>query len=55
MRELASLTFLPPHIDAIHAKPEVLDVPTPAIDSLQDLFRRLNTPQSMGGALHSPS
>jgi hypothetical protein len=37
---LASLTYLQPHIDAIHAKAEVLDVPTPVIDSLQDLFRR---------------
>ena len=37
---LASLSYLQPHIDAIHAKAEVLDVPTPVIDALQDLFRR---------------
>lgn len=46
LQALASLTYLQPHIDAIHAKAEVLDVPTPIIDALQDLFRRLNTPRS---------
>ena len=37
---LASLTYLQPHLDAIIAKAEALDVPTPVIDALQDLFQR---------------
>jgi ubiquitin carboxyl-terminal hydrolase 1 len=32
--------YLQPHIDAINAKAEALDVPTPVIDGLKDLFRR---------------
>ncbi|KAG6852127.1 hypothetical protein C0991_002867 [Blastosporella zonata] len=43
---LASLSYLQPHIDAIHNKAEDLDVPTPVIDALQDLLRRLNKPKS---------
>ncbi|KAJ2912889.1 hypothetical protein MD484_g7535, partial [Candolleomyces efflorescens] len=43
---LASLSYLQPHIDAIHAKAEALDVPTPVVDALKDLFRDLNTPRS---------
>ena len=35
---LASLTYLQPQIDAIHAKAEYLDVPTPIIDALHELF-----------------
>lgn len=35
---MASLSYLQPHIDAVHAKAEALDVPTPVIDALQDLF-----------------
>ena len=35
---LASLTYLQPQIDAIHAKAEALDVPTPVIDALHELF-----------------
>jgi len=35
---LASLTYLQPQIVAIHAKAESLDVPTPVIDALHDLF-----------------
>jgi ubiquitin carboxyl-terminal hydrolase 1 len=35
---LASLTYLQPQIDAIHAKAVSLDVPTPVIDALQELF-----------------
>ncbi|KAF9448963.1 cysteine proteinase [Macrolepiota fuliginosa MF-IS2] len=46
LQALASLTYLQPHIDAINAKAEVLDVPTPVIDALKDLFRRLNKPHS---------
>ena len=37
---MASLSYLQPHINAIHAKAEALDVPTPVIDALQELFRR---------------
>ncbi|KXN81728.1 Ubiquitin carboxyl-terminal hydrolase 16 [Leucoagaricus sp. SymC.cos] len=44
LQALASLTYLQPHIDAINAKAEALDVPTPVIDALQELFRRLNKP-----------
>ncbi|PFH50170.1 hypothetical protein AMATHDRAFT_61662 [Amanita thiersii Skay4041] len=46
LQALASLSYLQPHIDAIHDKAEVLDVPTPIIDTLQELFRKLNTPRS---------
>ncbi|KAF8621911.1 hypothetical protein AX15_007406 [Amanita polypyramis BW_CC] len=46
LQALASLSYLQPHIDAIHEKAELLDVPTPVIDTLQHLFRRLNTPRS---------
>jgi ubiquitin carboxyl-terminal hydrolase 1 len=35
---LASLSYLQPHIDAIHAKAEALDVPTPVIDAFQELL-----------------
>ncbi|KAF8166700.1 hypothetical protein BJ912DRAFT_234154 [Pholiota molesta] len=46
LQALASLSYLQPHIDAVHAKAEALDVPTPVIDALQDLFTKLNTPKS---------
>ncbi|KAF8700581.1 hypothetical protein AX14_000675, partial [Amanita brunnescens Koide BX004] len=46
LQALASLSYLQPHVDAIHANAEALDLPTPVIDSLQDLFRKLNTPRS---------
>ncbi|KAK2465903.1 hypothetical protein APHAL10511_001544 [Amanita phalloides] len=46
LQALASLSYLQPHIDAVHAKAEERDVPTPVIDTLQTLFRRLNTPRS---------
>ncbi|KAG6831977.1 hypothetical protein H0H87_003121 [Tephrocybe sp. NHM501043] len=46
LQALASLSYLQPHIDAVHDKAEDLDVPTPVIDALQDLFRRLNKPKS---------
>jgi len=36
---MASLSYLQPHIDAIHARAEAFDVPTPVIDALQELFR----------------
>ncbi|KAG6848439.1 hypothetical protein H0H93_016953 [Arthromyces matolae] len=46
LQALASLSYLQPHIDNIHDKAEALDVPSPVIDTLQDLFRRLNKPKS---------
>ncbi|KAF8076816.1 hypothetical protein FPV67DRAFT_1472780 [Lyophyllum atratum] len=46
LQALASLSYLQPHIDAIHEKAEELDVPSPVIDALQDLFQRLNKPRS---------
>ncbi|KAG6860838.1 hypothetical protein C0995_006976 [Termitomyces sp. Mi166 len=50
LQALASLSYLQPHIDTIHDKAEDLDVPTPVIDALQELFRRLNKPK---GSYHS--
>lgn len=32
----ASLSYLAPHIDAIHDKAELLDVPTPVVDTLRE-------------------
>ncbi|KDQ64111.1 hypothetical protein JAAARDRAFT_27735 [Jaapia argillacea MUCL 33604] len=46
LQAMASLCYLQPHIDRIHAKAEVLDVPTPVIDTLRDLLYTLNTPKS---------
>jgi ubiquitin carboxyl-terminal hydrolase 1 len=36
---MASLSYLQPHIESIHARAEALDVPTPVIDALKELFR----------------
>jgi ubiquitin carboxyl-terminal hydrolase 1 len=36
---MASLCYLQPHIDAIHAKAEALDVPTPVVDALRELLQ----------------
>ncbi|KAG5648698.1 hypothetical protein DXG03_000044 [Asterophora parasitica] len=44
---LASLSYLQAHIDTVHEKAEALDVPSPVIDTLQELLRRLNRPRSM--------
>ncbi|KAK0499521.1 hypothetical protein EDD18DRAFT_1151511 [Armillaria luteobubalina] len=46
VQALSSLSYLQPQIDAVHSKAETLDVPTPVIDALQDLFHRLNTQTS---------
>ncbi|KAF4619749.1 hypothetical protein D9613_004839 [Agrocybe pediades] len=46
LQALASLTYLQPHIEAIQAKAETFDVPTPVIDALQELFQNLNTPKT---------
>ncbi|KAK7029417.1 ubiquitin-specific protease ubp1 [Paramarasmius palmivorus] len=46
VQALSSLSYLQPHLDAIHEKAELLDVPTPVIDTLRDLLHRLNSPHS---------
>ncbi|KAL0576964.1 ubiquitin-specific protease ubp1, partial [Marasmius crinis-equi] len=46
VQALSSLSYLQPHLDAIHTKAELLDVPSPVVDTLRDLCRRLNTPHS---------
>ncbi|OBZ70483.1 Ubiquitin carboxyl-terminal hydrolase 1 [Grifola frondosa] len=46
LQATASLSYLQPHIEAIHAKAVVLDIPTPVIDALRDLLKELNTPTS---------
>ncbi|KAF9480182.1 cysteine proteinase [Pholiota conissans] len=51
LQAMASLSYLQPHIDAVHAKAEALDVPTPVIDALQELFTKLNTPKSSYNSL----
>ncbi|KAI0298831.1 hypothetical protein BC826DRAFT_996827 [Russula brevipes] len=38
MQAFASLSYLQPHIDAIHAKAEAVDIPTPVVDALRDLL-----------------
>jgi ubiquitin carboxyl-terminal hydrolase 1 len=35
---MASLSYLQPHLDMIHAKAEALDVPSPVIDAIRDLL-----------------
>ncbi|KAH8982431.1 hypothetical protein EDB92DRAFT_125397 [Lactarius akahatsu] len=46
MQALASLSYLQPHIDAIHTKAEAVDIATPVVDALRDLLHGLNTPSS---------
>ncbi|KAI5116047.1 hypothetical protein M0805_009361, partial [Coniferiporia weirii] len=46
LQAMASLSYLQPHIEAIHARAVELDVPTPVIDTLQETLRTLNTPRS---------
>ncbi|KAI8982742.1 hypothetical protein BD414DRAFT_490985 [Trametes punicea] len=48
---MASLSYLQPQLDEIHAKAEALDVPTPVVDSLRELVRILNTPSSSSRAV----
>ncbi|RPD80747.1 cysteine proteinase [Lentinus tigrinus ALCF2SS1-7] len=48
---MASLSYLQPQLGKIHAHAEVLDVPTPVIDSLRDLLNMLNTPSSSSRAI----
>ncbi|KAI0065866.1 cysteine proteinase [Artomyces pyxidatus] len=51
MQALASLSYLQPHVDAIHDKAEALDVPTPVVDALRELLHTLNEPQSYHRAI----
>ncbi|KAJ3006555.1 hypothetical protein NUW54_g3893 [Trametes sanguinea] len=51
LQAMASLSYLQPQLEEIHAKAEALDVPTPVIDSLRDLVRILNTPTSSARAI----
>ncbi|KZT70350.1 cysteine proteinase [Daedalea quercina L-15889] len=51
LQAMASLCYLQPQIEHIHAKAEALDVPTPVIDALRDLLNTLNTPTSAPQAL----
>ncbi|KAH8118788.1 cysteine proteinase [Phellopilus nigrolimitatus] len=51
LQAMASLSYLPAHIDAIHAKAVELDVPSPVVDALRDMLRALNTPKSAPFAL----
>ncbi|TFK68489.1 cysteine proteinase [Pluteus cervinus] len=46
LQALSSLSYLKPHIDAIHDKAVALDVPSPVTDALQNVLRDLNTPRS---------
>ncbi|PIL37496.1 hypothetical protein GSI_01190 [Ganoderma sinense ZZ0214-1] len=43
---MASLAYLQPQLEKIHARAEALDVPTPVIDNLRDLVNALNNPAS---------
>ncbi|EJF62254.1 cysteine proteinase [Dichomitus squalens LYAD-421 SS1] len=43
---MASLSYLQPQLEKIHARAEALDVPTPVIDTLRDLVYALNNPSS---------
>ncbi|KAI0775875.1 hypothetical protein BD413DRAFT_524793 [Trametes elegans] len=51
LQAMASLSYLQPQLEEIHARAEALDVPTPVIDALRDLVRTLNTPSSSSHAL----
>ncbi|KAF8914429.1 hypothetical protein CPB84DRAFT_1742185 [Gymnopilus junonius] len=46
LQAMSSLAYLQPQIQAIQSKAEALDVPTPVVDALQELFTTLNTPKS---------
>ncbi|VDC00013.1 unnamed protein product [Peniophora sp. CBMAI 1063] len=45
MQALASLSYLRPYLDAVHARAEELDYPSPVTDALRDLLQTLNEPQ----------
>ncbi|KAI1795104.1 cysteine proteinase [Ganoderma leucocontextum] len=48
---MASLSYLQPQLEKIHARAEALDVPTPVIDTLRDLVHALNNPSPHSRAL----
>ena len=39
LQAMASLTYLQPYVEEIHAKAEAFDVPTPVIDALRDILQ----------------
>ncbi|KDQ29547.1 hypothetical protein PLEOSDRAFT_1112327 [Pleurotus ostreatus PC15] len=51
LQAMSSLSYLQPHIDRIHSKAVELDVPSPVIDALRDLFDQLNTPLTRPSSL----
>ncbi|KAH9899484.1 hypothetical protein C8Q73DRAFT_680054 [Cubamyces lactineus] len=51
LQAMASLSYLQPQLEQVHARAETLDVPTPVIDSLRELVRLLNTPSSSPRAI----
>jgi len=54
LQAFASLSYLQPHIEDVHAKAEDLDVPTPVTDAVRDILKLLNTP-SGSRASHRPT
>ncbi|KAI0737719.1 hypothetical protein C8Q80DRAFT_1339921 [Daedaleopsis nitida] len=48
---MASLCYLQPQLERIHAKAVALDVPTPVVDALRDLVHLLNDPSSSSRAI----
>ncbi|KAF9780012.1 hypothetical protein BJ322DRAFT_304727 [Thelephora terrestris] len=51
VQAFASLSYLRPQIEDIHARAVALDVETPVIDSLRDLLHALNIPHSSPRAI----
>ncbi|KAM5534438.1 hypothetical protein V8D89_011905 [Ganoderma adspersum] len=51
LQAMASLAYLQPQLEKIHARAEALDVPSPVIDNLRDLVNALNDPSSYSRAL----
>ena len=41
---MASLSYLQPYVDEVHARAEELDVPTPVVDALRDNLRGKSHP-----------
>ncbi|KAG6333345.1 hypothetical protein ID866_5736 [Astraeus odoratus] len=46
LQAMASLSYMQPYLAAIHEKAVLLDVPSPVVDALLDLFNDLNAPRS---------
>ncbi|KZV75344.1 cysteine proteinase [Peniophora sp. CONT] len=51
MQALASLSYLRPYLDAVHARAEELDYPSPVTDALRELLQILNEPQPYARAI----